>query len=272
MQGFHKFYQVPREVLPTSNWFLVKENSIYIHREKLSNPLIPKYGDVKSRLKDKLIGSGYMGSLNGIDCYYAYIEEEVIDDDQFEFVNIRSTFSSIDEAMFQAIGQAHQLALWDRSSYFCGKCGSPTVHIAKERAKQCSGCNQIIYPRISPAVIVAVTKGDKILLARNSKFKNAMHSVLAGFVDAGESLEECVRREILEEANIEVANIKYFGSQPWPFPDSLMCGFIAEYHSGDLKVDGVELTFANWFSKDNLPDLPLPFSIARKLINHWLNG
>jgi len=127
------------------------------------------------------------------------------------------------------------------------------------------------YPRKSPAVIVSIVRDNKILLARSQKFSNVnMYSVLAGFVDPGESLEDCVRREIREEVRIEVKNIQYFGSQSWPFPDSLMVGFTAEYKSGEISIDNDEIDEAGWFSVSELPRIPRKISIARQLIDWFI--
>jgi NAD+ diphosphatase len=141
-----------------------------------------------------------------------------------------------------------------------------------ERAKRCPECGFISYPVICPAVITAIIKDRKILLAHNRSFKGNMYSLIAGFVEAGETLEECVKREIMEEVGLQVKNVKYLGSQPWPFPNSLMIGFTAEYESGEIAVDGVEISDAKWFDIDNLPELPSEISIARKIINWYIEN
>jgi len=160
---------------------------------------------------------------------------------------------------------------WDQNRRFCGKCGGPTEDKVDERAKYCARCDLINYPRLSPAVIVAILKGDQILLARNKRFRMSMYSVLAGFVEPGETLEACVEREVHEEVGIAVKNIRYFGSQPWPFPNSLMIGFVAEYAGGQITIDDREIAEAGWFSRSNLPQIPSSISIARRLID-WFVG
>ena len=164
---------------------------------------------------------------------------------------------------------------WDRTHQFCGQCGAPTETLSFERAKQCPNCRLISYPRLSPAIIIAVTwrMGDekRILLARNHRFPPGRYSVVAGFVEAGESLEETARREVFEETGVRIQNICYFGSQPWPFPNSLMLGFTAEYASGDITLEEEEIADAQWFAASDLPQLPPKISIARKLIDAFIS-
>jgi NAD+ diphosphatase len=167
-------------------------------------------------------------------------------------------------------GRANQLVQWNRSHQYCGACGHPTENTSEERAKICPGCGLINYPRISPAVIVAVLKDNQILLANNKRFKTGYYSVLAGFVEPGENLEECVQREVFEEVGITLKNIRYFGSQPWPFPNSLMVAFTAEYAAGEINVSRSEIADAAWFSADSLPSIPPGFTIARQLIDWYL--
>lgn len=188
----------------------------------------------------------------------------------FAFVPLRSLFGTLDDGIVMAAGLGSQLIHWDRTHRFCGRCGAKTGDKPDERAKVCLQCGLLNYPRISPAIIVAVIKDDCILLARNKRFKRSFYSVLAGFVELGETLEQCVAREVLEETGISVANLRYFGSQPWPFPDSLMVGFLADYAGGDIHIDGLEISDAGWFPRDSLPSIPPRLSIARKLIDWFV--
>ena len=190
--------------------------------------------------------------------------------DGFELAPLRSLFGVLEDRMVLAAGLAGQLLHWDRAHRFCGRCGGRTEDKADERAKVCPACGLLNYPRLSPAVIMAVVRGDRILLARNKRFKRSFYSVLAGFVEPGETLEQCVAREVFEETGIEVDRIRYFGSQPWPFPDSLMIGFTADYAGGRIRTDGREIGDAQWFAADALPDIPPPLSIARQLIDWFV--
>ena len=201
----------------------------------------------------------------------AEISQETVLPPPFELRHLRELYGELPEDLFAIAARAIQIVGWDRTHQFCGHCATPTIQPPTERAKRCPKCELRQYPRLSPAVIMLVYRGDEILLARAPRFRSGMYSVLAGFVEPGESLEETVAREVREEVGIEVKNIRYFGSQPWPFPNSLMVGFTAEYASGTLTPEPTEIEAAAWFTKDNLPPIPSKLSIARKLID-WFAG
>jgi NAD+ diphosphatase len=165
---------------------------------------------------------------------------------------------------------AVQIADFDRTTQFCGRCGARTRQLRTERAKFCSDCNLITYPRLSPAIIVLVQKGSQVLLARSPHFPPGLHSTIAGFVEPGENLEQAVSREVFEEVGITVENIRYFGSEPWPFPHSFMIGFVADYAGGEIAIDNNEIVSAGWFDRENLPPVPSPLSISRALIDWWV--
>jgi NAD+ diphosphatase len=173
----------------------------------------------------------------------------------------------LDEAQFALAGRALQVVEWDRTHQYCGACGSRTVPSATERSRGCPDCGLTAYPRLAPAVMGLVKRGRELLLARSPRFPKDMYSALAGFVEPGETLEQCLEREIGEEVGIRVQNLRYFASQPWPFPHSLMIAFFADYGGGEVRVDGTEIVDARWFNTDNLPRLPARISIARKLID-----
>ena len=187
-------------------------------------------------------------------------------------MGLRALFGLIDEDLVWAAGTANQMIHWHQTHRYCGKCGHPTKTKPDERAKICPKCGLINYPRISPAVIVAVLKDNAILLARSHRFPLPFYSVLAGFVEPGETLEECVQRELMEEVGILVKNIRYFGSQPWPFPNSLMVAFTAQYADGEIRVDKSELLDAGWYTVQDLPLLPSSLSIARQLITWFVEN
>lgn len=172
----------------------------------------------------------------------------------------------VDRGLFQLVGRGVQLAEFFRSHTFCGYCGHEMYTSRSEWACMCPNCRQRYYPQIAPCIIVAIRRGDEILLAQHKRHRNGIHTVLAGFVEVGETLEEAVAREIMEESNVRIKNLRYVASQPWPFPHSLMMAFMADYAGGELKHDPKELLNADWYRYDNLPQLPPPGTVARRLI------
>lgn len=174
-----------------------------------------------------------------------------------------------DEEAYARLARAAQLATWFDQHRFCGRCGSPLIDHAQDLARTCPACALVHYPRISPCIIVLVRRGEQCLLARSERFPPGRFSTLAGFIEAGETAEQAVRREVREEVGIEVDNLEFFASQAWPFPHQLMLGFFADYRSGELRPDGIEIVAADWFDRERLPDLPPPFSISRQLIDHF---
>lgn len=249
--------------------FVFKEQLILV-REDDNGYSVPRGGELAATIlaaNRKL----YLGTLENRPCYALDLNQEIEIPGGFSLIGLRELFDHVDLDLFTAAGHAFQIIHWDRMHQFCGRCGVPAEHALNERAKVCPDCKAVYYPKISPAVIVAVRKGNKLLLARNKKRKLGFFSVLAGFVEPGETLEECVEREVREETEIEVKNIKYFASQPWPFPNALMIGFTADYSSGEIKVDNYEIAEAAWFAPDNLPAIPGRISIARKLIDAFLD-
>jgi NAD+ diphosphatase len=214
--------------------------------------------------------SHFLGLLDGVGCIAVGIVDGVEPPPGSAFTALRPLWTRLDEQLFALAGRAIQIVEWDRTHRFCGRCGSPTEDTPGERAKRCPACGLLAFPRVSPAMIVRVTRGDEILLAHGQRFPGRMYSVLAGFVDPGESIEEAIHRELREEVGIEVTGLRYFGSQPWPFPHSLMIGFTAEWAGGELQPDPAEIVDAGWFRADDMPRIPPGISIARKLIDDWL--
>ncbi len=219
----------------------------------------------KSKIKTKK----YIGNKGGIPCFLSELNISEIGDG--EYVGFRELFGVLSEDEMSAAGYALQIRDWLIDNRFCGRCGKILEDKTDERALFCQNCSYVIYPRVNPCIIVSVTDGDRILLARSVRFpKTGFYSVLAGFVEPGESLEECIRREVMEEVNVCVRNIEYFGSQPWPFSGSLMVGFTAEYDSGEIRLQADEIADAKWFTKDSLPEVPGWGSIAGKLIDKFV--
>ena len=214
-----------------------------------------------------------LGALNGINCFSGEINN-LPDENTYKFIDLREYSRNVDNDYFLVGGKALLLLDFVRSNQKCGICGSPMIMKEEEedRAMLCTVCHHMVWPKVAPAIIVAVTKGDRLLLAHNSGFPEGMYSVLAGFVEMGETFEQCVKREVFEETGIKVHNIKYFGSQPWPFPNSYMIGFTAEYLDGDIKVDNEEILDAKWFKKEEIPGLHRKsVSISSELIDWFMN-
>ncbi len=211
------------------------------------------------------------GEWQGLPCYLLDLGDE---GDTAMLAPLRQLMVAGDEEGFRLAGRAWQLATFRRTHRFCGECGAPMTPKAGEWAQVCHH-GHTVYPRISPCIIVAVRKGPEILLAAHRRHYQAddpMYTVLAGFVEAGENLEQCVAREVFEECGIRVRNVRYVASQPWPFPHSLMMGFTADYESGEIKVQDDELVAADFFAADRLPRLPPHGTIARRLIEGSLAG
>ncbi len=209
-----------------------------------------------------------LGTLDETDALAVPIEGRI--EAPFELFGLRMLAGLLDAGLFGVVGRAMHTCDWLTTSRFCGRCGTATVRVPTERSMSCPKCGLHVYPRISPAIITLVRKGDLALLASNAKFPGAFYSTLAGFAEIGESLEETLVREVQEEVGVTVTNVRYFGSQPWPFPNSLMIAFTAEWASGDIAVDRAEIEDAKWFEADALPMIPPPLSIARRLIDAWV--
>jgi NAD+ diphosphatase len=246
-------------------WFVYQADKLIV-KANAQNVSIPAGADLR-RTKLTTVRQQYLGALDGRPCLAAELPSEVMLPDEYKAVGLRELFGSLEDEYIWIAGLANQLVDWNQSHQFCGRCATPFEDKTDERAKVCPQCGLVNYPRLSPAVIVAVCKGDQLLLAHNRRFRSGFYSVLAGFVEPGETLEDCVKREVLEEVNITVKNIRYFSSQPWPFPNSLMVGFTADYAGGDIRVNSAEIADARWFTADNLPRIPPKITIARWLID-----
>jgi NAD+ diphosphatase len=213
----------------------------------------------------------YLGRLGERHCYSAELPRDAKAEAGFRFADLRMLFATLDEMIHTLAGRAVQIVEWDRTHQYCGICAEPTVLSEADRSRSCPKCKIPTYPRLAPAMIVAVEKGDQILLARSPHFPTGIMSVLAGFVEPGESAEEAVMREVFEETSIIVKNVEYFSSQAWPFPNSLMLGYRAEYDSGEIAIDGEEIVEAGWFAADAMPiGFPGKISISQWLIRDFL--
>ena len=190
---------------------------------------------------------------------------------KFKTVTLRHALSLMNEDQYMILVKAYSVIRWDKNHQFCGRCGTKTIHQSKHFERTCNNCAMSFFPRISPSIIVLIYQDDHLIMARSPHFPPGVYAFIAGFVEIGETIEEAVQREVHEEVGLKVKNISYFGSQPWPFPDSLMLAFTAEYDTGELNVDNNELEDAGWYRYDNLPGMPsMKISIAFQLLENFI--
>jgi len=266
--AFISDFKPPANASEPALWFLLRNQQLLI-KEIGGSYLIPDSADL-GVLDFSPMRRQFLGFLDRRPCYVAELPDTAEATGSYSLINLWTLLRLLEEDVVRAAGLANQLVQWNRNHQFCGQCGNPTENKKDERARICPQCGLINYPRLSPAIIVAVVKDNRILLANSQRFPAKLYSVLAGFVEPGESLEDCVKREVFEEVGIRVKNIRYFASEPWPFPDSLMVAFTAEYAGGEIRIDKTEIADAGWYAADNLPLIPPRVSIARQLID-WFS-
>jgi NAD+ diphosphatase len=215
----------------------------------------------------------YIGTLAGQHLFAAEAETEQATQipSGWHWKSLRALYGVLSDEYYAIAGRAMQLLGWDRVHKYCGSCGKETFIREVERCRECPSCGHLAYPKLAPAVMALVRRDNKILLARGPHFPEKFYSVIAGYVDPGETLEQCIHREVLEEVGIKIKNIRYFGSQPWPFSYSLMIAFTCDWEEGEISIDPMELTDANWFDHSNLPQLPPRLSISRMIIDTYLS-
>ena len=197
------------------------------------------------------------------------IDKPISENDHYTMIGLRASFDVLLHSQYLKAGKAQELIYWDKNSRYCPVCAMPMA-FHTSISKRCTGCGKEIWPTVATAIIVLVKREDKVLLVHARNFRGDYYGLVAGFVETGETLEECVEREVLEETGLRIKNIRYFASQPWPYPCGLMVGFTAEYESGEIKLQTSELSAGDFFSKDNLPNIPGKVSLARMLIDYWL--
>ncbi len=261
---------VPPQIHSNNAWWFLFHGDRLLVEVRGVEVAIPRWGSAEDAGLSP-VRTQFLGTLDGAPCYSGELAGEA-GPEGTSFRALRPLLRVLPEEMFSLAGRAFQVMDWDRTHQFCGKCGRRTDPLEGERGRVCVGCGLHFFPRITPAIIVAVVRDGKILLAQSSRFPAAFYSVLAGFVEPGETLEECVRREVREEVGIEVENLRYFGSQPWPFPHSLMVGFTASFAGGDLVLEEKEIVQAGWFDAEEVLRLQIPHhgSIARRMIDRFL--
>jgi NAD+ diphosphatase len=211
----------------------------------------------------------YLGHRGPVACYAIEVPGDLPLPEGLAYSGVRELAGLIPDEELAIAALAVQITDFDRTTWFCGRCGAATEPVRTERARVCPSCQRVIYPRLSPAVIVLVRNNNSVLMVRGKKAPPGRYSLIAGFVEPGETIEHAVHREVREESGIAIRNIRYRASEPWPFPNSLMLGFVADYEGGEIVPDGIEVESACWFDRDHLPDLPPALSITRALIDDW---
>jgi NAD+ diphosphatase len=265
--GYASAVQPPAELPERSLWFVFRGADLLV-----STPpaVVLPYCAHPNSLGMMPQRTQYLGVLGECHCFSADTAADTEPPQGWVWLGLRGLFGALDDAQFALAGRALQIVDWDRTHQYCGACGATTVARSSERSRECSRCGLVAYPRLAPAVMGLVRRGRELLLARSPRFAKGVYSALAGFVEPGETLEQCLEREVDEEVGIRVCKVRYFASQPWPFPHSLMIAFFADYASGEIRIDGAEIEDARWFDVEdfeNLPRLPARISIARRLID-----
>lgn len=262
--------ELPLETIsPSPLWFVFYEDQLLLERVngnltvpcRSTPPLAPEYF---TSIHD-------ITTFDSPPCHTLAISNPPPDNSEFVMIGLRESCNYLSPQHFALAGKARQILHWDAHSRFCPVCGTPATQITPV-CKQCPSCGEELYPPIAVAILALVRKGDAVLLVRSRNFKGNFHSLVAGFLETGETLEACVQREVLEETGLRIKHITYFGNQSWPFPSGLMVGFTADYDGGEIQLQTQELSSGAFYTKDNLPELPGTVSLARKMIDRWIQS
>lgn len=266
---FQRAYPPAAPAVGPAFWFPFRGNELVVQKNEEKIGLIRT--DEASMAALQPYNTLYIGTIDGIPCLACEASAEPPLPQGWRALGLRALFGQLDDSGYSAAGYASQILHWQRNSRFCPACGAPNGPLGINWERRCTRCSHIGYPPAIPAVLVLVHNGEHILLAHQPGW-GKRYSILAGFVEPGETLEDCVRREVAEEVGIEITDVTYMGSQPWPFPTQLMVGFQARYLSGEAHPDQQELDDAAWFHADALPEIPPPLSLSHQLIMTWVNS
>lgn len=253
--------------IETAWWFVFSKDQLLLEKQNgslvlprgTSAPVTPPTGTTIHEIT----------ILDNLPCKAFAIDGEIEETDLHIAMGLRMAYDALPEPQYQIAGKAFEILHWDHNSRFCSVCGA-MMHQREPIMKKCPVCGTEMYPNISTAIIVLVRKDNAALMVRALNFRGTHYGLVAGFLETGETLEECVHREVKEETGLDVKNVTYFGNQPWPYPSGLMVGFMADYAGGEIKIQKEELSTAAFFTRDNLPELPRKLSLARKLIDSWI--
>ena len=269
MDGFVPAVEPPPEAGESEGWWFAFRQGDLLLVEGEAGDLLPLRTEDPAAAGLAVVRRQYLGTIGGAPTWSAELDADAQPPPGATFLGLRALFGRLPETLYAVAGRAAQIVAWERDHRFCGRCGTATEHAPGERARRCPACGLMAYPRVSPAVIVLIEKDDRILLARGHQFPSGRFGIVAGFVEAGESLEEAVAREVAEEVGLRLRDVRYWGSQPWPFPHNLMLGFRADWAAGEIEIAPSELAEAGWYGLNDLPNIPPKLSIARRLIDDW---
>jgi NAD+ diphosphatase len=264
---FVRCHRLEKPAAPSDICFAIQNDRIIARADPGGKLELPSLHDTPSLQTRELRA---LGTLGGVPCWAVSGDADQPAPGGWEWLETRPLLPLFTPAVFHALSAARQLLWWREQQRFCSRCTATLEDAETETARKCPECGAVYFPSSAPAVIVSVTRGDQLLLAHNSHFSPTLFSLIAGFVDPGETLENAVAREVREEVGLEVKDISYVTSQPWPFPNSLMVAFTASYDGGEITVDGREIEKADWFAASDLPEIPRKGSLARLLIDRWL--
>ena len=254
------------------NWYIFCKNDLLLQRLSDGTYTIPHTQKPPIELKEwQKVHNVSPNDPGNVEVRTVLIDKPVTDLPDLEMCGLRQSYYKLPYDLYLKAGKCQEILYWDQNTRFCGVCGAP-MKLHTEISKRCTGCGKEVWPQLATAIIVLIHKDDEVLLVHARNFKGDFYGLVAGFVETGETLEEAVIREVKEETGIQIQNIRYFGSQPWPYPCGLMVGFHADYLKGDLHLQQSELSRGGWFRRNNLPHIPEKLSIARKLLDDWLEN
>ncbi len=267
---FIRAYPPSQPASERAYWLPFIKDEVLVERHDKEIALIQADNqEMQARLQAKEVL--YIGTLNGVPCMTCEVEPAFVLPDEWRALSLRTLFSKLDEVAYGVVGYALQLLYWRRTSHFCPVCGHVPQDETGTWGRHCPHCGHTAYPHVTPAILALVHDGERMLLTHKPGW-GKRYSCIAGFAEPGESLEECVQREVYEEVGLEVADIQYVGSQPWPFPHQMMVGYTARYVGGTLRLEEQELDDALWFSIDALPEMPPSMSLAYHIIDGWMKA
>ncbi len=251
-------------------WFVFCKTDVMLEKNGDGTYTIPLSEECPITLKEWQTPHRITPMDDGTEVRTVSIDAPITNQERYEMCGLRPSFYKLSKELYLKAGKCQEILYWDKNTQFCGVCGAP-MKLHTDISKRCTNCGKEVWPQLATAIIVLIHRGDDVLLVHARNFKGDFYGLVAGFVETGETLEEAVRREVMEETGLTITNLRYFGSQPWPYPCGLMVGFNADYVSGEVHLQRSELSKGAWFNKNNLPTIPEKLSIARKLLDNWLN-